>query len=50
LGYFTDFWEILLTFGIFYDHLAQFVSIWYIFSGFDLATLVSEQRKREKKY
>jgi hypothetical protein len=41
------FWNILQTFGIFYDHLVHFVFIWYNFSGFgtmhqeNLATLVS---------
>jgi hypothetical protein len=29
-------WNILPTFGIFYDHLVQFVFIWYIFSGFGI--------------
>jgi hypothetical protein len=28
--------NILQTFGIFYDHLVQFVFIWYIFSGFGI--------------
>jgi hypothetical protein len=28
--------NILLTFGIFYDSLVQFVFIWYIFSGFGI--------------
>jgi hypothetical protein len=27
-------WNILQTFGIFYDHLAHFVLIWYIFCRF----------------
>jgi hypothetical protein len=26
-------WNSLQSFGIFYDHLEQFVFIWYIFSG-----------------
>jgi hypothetical protein len=29
-------WNILQTFGIFYDHLVQFVFTWYIFSGFGI--------------
>jgi hypothetical protein len=29
-------WNILQTFGIFYDHLVQCVFIWYIFSGFGI--------------
>jgi hypothetical protein len=29
-------WNILRTFGIFYDHLVHFVFIWYIFSGFGI--------------
>jgi hypothetical protein len=29
-------WNILQTFGIFYDHLVHFVFIWYIFSGFGI--------------
>jgi hypothetical protein len=29
-------WNILQTFGIIYDHLVQFVFIWYIFSGFGI--------------
>jgi hypothetical protein len=33
LIYFMAIWNILLTFGIFYDHLVFFVFIWYIFSG-----------------
>jgi hypothetical protein len=40
-------WNILQTFGIFYDHLVQFVFSWYIFSFFlvsctkkNLATLI----------
>jgi hypothetical protein len=28
---FLAIWNILLTFGIFYDHLEHFVVIWYIF-------------------
>jgi hypothetical protein len=28
--------NILLTFGIFYDHLVHFELIWYIFSGFGI--------------
>jgi hypothetical protein len=34
LIYFMAVWNILQTFGIFYDHLVHFVSIWYIFSRF----------------
>jgi hypothetical protein len=33
-------WNILRTFGIFYDHLLHFVFIWYIFS-----VLVSRAKK-----
>jgi hypothetical protein len=29
-------WDILRTFGIFYDHLVHFVFIWYIFPGFGI--------------
>jgi hypothetical protein len=31
LIYFMAIWNILQTFGIFYDHLVHFVFIWYIF-------------------
>jgi hypothetical protein len=31
--YFMALWNILHTFGIFYDHSVYFVFIWYIFSG-----------------
>jgi hypothetical protein len=31
LIYFMVFWNILRTFGKFYDHLVRFVLIWYIF-------------------
>jgi hypothetical protein len=31
LIYFVPIWNILETFGIFYDHLVHFVFIWYIF-------------------
>jgi hypothetical protein len=34
LIYFKAIWKILRTFGIFYDHLVQFVFLWYILSGF----------------
>jgi hypothetical protein len=34
LVYFMAIWNILWTFGIFYDHLAHCVFIWYILSGF----------------
>jgi hypothetical protein len=34
LKYFMTIWNILRTFGIFYDHLVHFVLIWYIFSSF----------------
>jgi hypothetical protein len=33
---FIPIWNILWTFGIFYDHLLQFVFIWYIISGFGI--------------
>jgi hypothetical protein len=33
LTYFMVIWNILQTFGIFYDHLVHFMFIWYIFSG-----------------
>jgi hypothetical protein len=36
LIYFMAICNILLTFGILYDHLAQFAFIWYIFSGFGI--------------
>jgi hypothetical protein len=45
--YFMSIWDILQTFGKFYDHLEHFVFIWYILSGFgimrqkNLATLLS---------
>jgi hypothetical protein len=29
-------WNILRTFGIFYDHLVHFVFNWYIFPGFGI--------------
>jgi hypothetical protein len=29
-------WNILQTFGIFYDHLVHFVFIWFIFSSFGI--------------
>jgi hypothetical protein len=31
LIYFVAIWNILQTFGIFYDHLVHFVFSWYIF-------------------
>jgi hypothetical protein len=34
--YFMAPWNILLTFGIFNDHLAHFMFIWYIISGFGI--------------
>jgi hypothetical protein len=43
-------WNILWTFGIFYDHLEQFVLIWYIFPVWvkctkkNLATLMVGER------
>jgi cell division protein FtsW (lipid II flippase) len=46
LIYFMGIWNILLIFGIFYDHFVHCVFIWYSFSGFGimhqeiLATLV----------
>jgi hypothetical protein len=36
LIYFMAIWNILQTFGIFYDHMVHFVFIWYIFSGLDM--------------
>jgi hypothetical protein len=36
LIYFMAIWNILRTYGIFYDHLAQFVFIWYIFFAFGI--------------
>jgi hypothetical protein len=36
LIYFMCISNILWTFVIFYDHLAHFVFIWYIFSGFGI--------------
>jgi hypothetical protein len=45
--YFTAIWNILGALGIFYDHLVQFVFIWYIFpvlvswTNKNLATLVN---------
>jgi hypothetical protein len=36
LMYFMTIWNILHTFGIFYDQLVHFVFIWYIFSGFGI--------------
>jgi hypothetical protein len=32
--YFTDIWNILQTFGIFYRHLEYFMTIWYILCSF----------------
>jgi hypothetical protein len=34
--YFMAIWNILRTFGIFYDHLVHFMIIWYIFPHFDM--------------
>jgi hypothetical protein len=31
-----DIWNILWPFGIFYGHLGYFMTIWYIFAGFDI--------------
>jgi hypothetical protein len=36
LIYFIVIWNILPTFGIFYDHLVHFVFIWYIIPGFGI--------------
>jgi hypothetical protein len=36
LLYFMAIWNILRTFGIFYNYLVHFVFIWYIFSGFGM--------------
>jgi uncharacterized membrane protein len=49
--YFMAIWNILQTFGIFYDHLVHFVFIWYIFSS--LGNVYQEKsgnpaREREK--
>jgi hypothetical protein len=33
---FMAMWNILQTFGIFYDHLVHFVFIWHILSGFGI--------------
>jgi hypothetical protein len=44
-------WNILQTFGIFYDHLVQFVFIWYIFPVLvsdtmkNLATLTATKKR-----
>jgi hypothetical protein len=35
LIYLMAIWNILQTFGIFYDHYVHSVFIWYIFSGLD---------------
>jgi hypothetical protein len=29
-------WNILQTFGIFFNHLVHFVFVWYVFSGFGM--------------
>jgi hypothetical protein len=34
LIYFMAIWNILMIFGIFYDHLEHFVFIWYILCSF----------------
>jgi hypothetical protein len=39
LEYFTDIWDILQTFGTFYDRLVHFVFFWYIFSSFGILYL-----------
>jgi hypothetical protein len=39
LIYFMAIWNILHTFGIFYDHLVHFVFIWYTFSCFGIVYL-----------
>jgi hypothetical protein len=36
LIYFMAIWNILRTFGIYYDHLVHFVFIWHIFSRFGI--------------
>jgi hypothetical protein len=36
LFYFMAIWNILRTYGIYFDNLAYFVFIWYIFSGFGI--------------
>jgi hypothetical protein len=36
LKYVLSIWNILQTLGIFYDHLVDFMLIWYIFSGFGI--------------
>jgi hypothetical protein len=38
LEYFLALWNILQTFGIFYDHLVHFVLIWYIFPVLESCT------------
>jgi hypothetical protein len=54
--YFMAIWNILRTFGIFYDSLVHFLFIWYIFSGFgftqqkNLATLVTTLVNSRKAY
>jgi hypothetical protein len=51
LMYFTAIWNILLTFGIFYDYLVHFVFLWYIFPDLvsctekNLAALTGTQAK-----
>jgi hypothetical protein len=40
LVYFKAIWNILRTFGVFYDHLAHLMTIWYIFP-----VLVSQAKK-----
>jgi hypothetical protein len=34
--HFVAIWNILCSFGIFYEHLVHFDFIWYIFSGFGI--------------
>jgi hypothetical protein len=57
LIYFVDIWNSLQTFVEFYDHLVQFVLIWYIFSAFGImhaeksgnhGAKVSESEKAEQ--
>jgi hypothetical protein len=36
LIYFMAIWNMLWTFGIFYDHLVHLAFIWYIFLGFGI--------------
>jgi hypothetical protein len=48
LIYFMAIWNILRTFGIFYEPLVQFVVIWYIFSGFGIMHQVTSGNPGER--